>query len=140
MQAAKRQKDNRVTVTGLRESFRWFAHASSDFAGAPLVFLSALFIIVIWLFSGPFFRYSDTWQLVINTGTSVITFLMVFLIQNSQTRDTREIHLKLDELIRAIATARNQFMGLKELSDEELQRLADTLIAETAKRRPIASS
>ena len=140
MQTAKNQIDNRGTVTGLRESFRWFEHASSDFAGEPLVFLVAVSIIVIWLFSGPFFHYSDTWQLVINTGTSVITFLMVFLIQNSQTRDTREIHLKLDELIRAIATARNQFMGLKELSDEDLQRLADTLITETAKRRPIASS
>jgi low affinity Fe/Cu permease len=140
MQTAKNQIDNRGTVIGLRESFRWFAHGSSDFAGEPLVFLIAVAIIVIWLFSGPFFHYSDTWQLVINTGTSVITFLMVFLIQNSQTRDTREIHLKLDELIRAIATARNQFMGLKELSDEDLQRLADTLITETAKRRPIASS
>jgi low affinity Fe/Cu permease len=85
-----------------------------------LAFFAALGLILIWLISGPFFGFSDTWQLVINTGTTIITFLMVFLIQNTQNRETKAINLKLDELIRAVEKARNNMVDLENASDEEL--------------------
>jgi low affinity Fe/Cu permease len=109
-----------------REVFRHLAHWTAEVAGSVWVFAGALVLIVIWLVTGPVFRYSDAWQLVINTGTTIITFLMVFLIQNTQNRDARAIHLKLDELIR-VSAARDLFMNLEELSDKELENLAENL-------------
>jgi low affinity Fe/Cu permease len=114
---------NQQAQTGIREKFRRFAHSASQFMGSPWMFLVACLIIVGWGATGPLFHYSDTWQLVINTGTTIVTFLMVFLIQNTQNRDTRAIHLKLDELIRALKGARNQLVNLEEMSDEELDKL-----------------
>jgi low affinity Fe/Cu permease len=91
--------------------------------GSSWAFLTALLIIIVWALSGPIFHFSDTWQLVINTGTTIVTFLMVFLIQNTQNRDATAIHLKLDELIRAIGKARNSMVDLENLPDEELEKL-----------------
>ncbi|HWM83121.1 MAG TPA: low affinity iron permease family protein [Pseudolabrys sp.] len=103
--------------------FTRFAHAVSRFAGQPTTFLAALVLVVFWALSGPLFGYSDAWQLVINTGTTIVTFLMVFLIQNSQNRDSLEIQLKLSELILAMRGARNRFASMEDLSDEELEAL-----------------
>ncbi len=103
--------------------FRKFAHATAEIVGRSYVFLSALVIIVAWAASGPLFHYSDTWQLVINTGTTIVTFLMVFLIQNTQNRDAQAMHLKLDELIRANRHARNALLGLEAMSDADLASL-----------------
>jgi low affinity Fe/Cu permease len=91
--------------------------------GSKWAFSGAVLIIIAWAFTGPMFRYSDTWQLVINTGTTIVTFLMVFLIQNTQNRDARAINLKLDELIHAISRAENQMMEIEKLTDEELDVL-----------------
>jgi low affinity Fe/Cu permease len=93
-------------------------------AGRPSAFIIALAIVLVWAATGPMFHYSDTWQLVINTGTTIVTFLMVFLIQNSQNRDGLAIQVKLDELIRASA-AKNFFVGIEHLTDEEIERLRD---------------
>ena len=103
--------------------FQVFATKSSSWVGSKWAFVCALLTIVIWALVGPRFHYSDTWQLVINTATTVITFLIVFLIQNTQNRDAKAIHLKLDELIRALKGARNKLVDLEELSDEELEAL-----------------
>jgi len=89
-----------------------------------MAFALALVSIVVWLISGPFFHYSDTWQLIINTATTIVTFLMVFLIQNAQNRDAKAMHLKLDELIRSIGSARNELLDLEELDDEALAKLS----------------
>ncbi|HWN94148.1 MAG TPA: low affinity iron permease family protein [Methylomirabilota bacterium] len=105
------------------EQFRKFAQSTAHFTGTPWVFLLACLAIAVWAVTGPLFHFSDTWQLVINTGTTIVTFLMVFLIQNTQNRDTRAIHLKLDELIRAMKGARNNLVNLEEMSDEELDKL-----------------
>jgi len=91
--------------------------------GSPWAFLMAVLVILVWAVLGPAFHYSDTWQLSINTATTIVTFLMVFLIQNTQNRDTRAMHLKLDELLRGLKGARTSLVGLEELSDEELERL-----------------
>jgi low affinity Fe/Cu permease len=107
----------------MKDSFHRFAHRASDVVGSPAAFMMGLFVILIWAITGPIFKYSDTWQLVINTGTTIITFLMVFLIQNTQNRDSRAVHLKLDELIRSVHTARNKMVALEELSDKELDAL-----------------
>jgi low affinity Fe/Cu permease len=115
----------------LKEGFRSFAHSTAERAGSAWAFVIALLSVTAWLLTGPYFRYSDSWQLVINTGTTIVTFLMVFLIQNTQNRDTREIHLKLDELIRSHEPARNLFMNLERLSDEELDELARRLAGRT---------
>jgi low affinity Fe/Cu permease len=103
--------------------FDRFAKWTSRAVGHPLTFAAAVLIIVVWAISGPIFGFSNTWQLVINTGTTIITFLMVFLIQNTQTRDGTAVQLKLDELIRAIEGAHNGLLDLEELSDEDLARL-----------------
>jgi low affinity Fe/Cu permease len=107
----------------MRQFFRSFAQRSAEIVGSPGSFLVGLIAILVWAASGPYFHYSDTWQLVINTGTSIITFLMVFLIQSTQNRDAKVMHLKLDELIRAVTAARNHLVHLENLSDDELEAL-----------------
>jgi low affinity Fe/Cu permease len=107
----------------MRDLFRRVAHRTSEVVGHPNSFLAASALIVGWLLTGPLFHYSDTWQLVINTSTTIVTFLMVFLIQNTQNRDSHAIHLKLDELIRAHAQARNKLLALEDLSDAEMRDL-----------------
>ena len=97
----------------------WTSHAS----GTSTVFVLAVLVIVTWAVTGPIFNFSDTWQLVINTGTTIVTFLMVFLIQNTQNRDAKAMHLKLDELVRALKGARNQLVDLENLSDDDLKKL-----------------
>ena len=107
----------------MNELFRKLAHRTSEAAGSPWAFIAAVSIILIWALTGPVFHFSDTWQLVINTGTTILTFLMVFLIQNTQNRDAKAIHLKLDELIKSMQGARNAMVNLEDLSDTELARL-----------------
>ena len=114
--------------------FRRIANRASHGVGSPWAFVGAVTVIVTWAVTGPLFHYSDTWQLVINTGTTVITFLMVFLIQNTQNRDSHALHLKLDELIRANSTARNRLMGLERLTAAELTDL-QTEFEELAKEK-----
>jgi low affinity Fe/Cu permease len=109
----------------MNEWFRKFAHRTASVTGSSWAFLLAVVIILAWIVTGPIFHFSDTWQLVINTATTIITFLMVFLIQNTQNRDAMAMHLKLDELIRAMQGARNQLVNLEEFSDEELQELQE---------------
>jgi low affinity Fe/Cu permease len=103
--------------------FENLARAVTRFTGSTPAFTIALGVILLWAVTGPLFHYSDTWQLVINTGTTIVTFLMVFLIQNTQNRDAKAIHLKLDELIRAVREARTQLVDLEDLPDAELARL-----------------
>jgi low affinity Fe/Cu permease len=109
----------------MRELFRKFAQTTSAMVGSSWAFILAALIILVWAVTGPLFHYSDTWQLVINTGTTIITFLMVFLIQNTQNRDAKAIHLKLDELIRGVKGARTHLVDLEAMSDEELDRLQE---------------
>jgi low affinity Fe/Cu permease len=103
--------------------FSRFASRTAQLVGHPYMFLLAVVVLVVWAFSGPFFHFSDTWQLIINTGTTIITFLVVFLIQNTQNRDAKALHLKLDELIRSHVPARNDMIDIEKLSDEELDEL-----------------
>jgi low affinity Fe/Cu permease len=114
-----------------------FAKAAAHFCGRPPVFAIAVGIIAIWIVTGPLFHFSDTWQLVINTGTTIITFLMVFLIQNTQNRDTQAIQLKLDELIRATQGAHNALLDLEELEDDNLEsfRIKYQALAGAARRQ-----
>jgi low affinity Fe/Cu permease len=107
----------------MNEYFRKFAQCISEITGSPWAFILAASTIAIWIITGPFFSFSDTWQLVINTGTTIVTFLMVFLIQNTQNRDSKAIQLKLDELIRAVGDANNSMIDIEELSDKQLQQL-----------------
>src|SRR6266704_6306657 len=100
-----------------------FAKAAAHFCGRPRVFVLAVGVVAVWVVTGPIFEFSDTWQLVINTATTLITFLMVFLIQNTQNRDTESIQLKLDELIRAMEGANNGMLDIEELTDEDLKVL-----------------
>jgi low affinity Fe/Cu permease len=106
------------------KGFQVLATRASRWVGSKWAFAAALLLIIGWAATGPFFRYSDTWQLVVNTATTVVTFLMVFLIQNTQNRDAKAIHLKLDEIIRAHRRADNQMIDIEKLSDEELEVLA----------------
>jgi len=107
----------------MNEQFHKFSKWASDITGSAGAFIVAALVIVIWAVTGPLFKFSDTWQLVINTSTTIITFLMVFLIQNSQNRDSKALHLKLDELIRASKGARNSMIDLERLSDRQLAAL-----------------
>ena len=107
----------------VKSKFQFFATRTGELVGSSSAFLIAGAVVLIWALSGPLFNYSDTWQLWINTGTTVVTFLMVFLIQYTQNRDTRALHLKLDELLRVVDGARTEMVDLKDLSDEELTRL-----------------
>jgi low affinity Fe/Cu permease len=109
----------------MNEAFRKFAQTVSHWAGTSWSFILAVLIIVVWAGTGPLFGYSDTWQLVINTGTTIITFLMVFLIQNTQNRDAKALHLKLDELLKGVGGARTGLVDLEELSDEDLEALKE---------------
>jgi len=122
------------------EVFRKLARNVAERAGSPWAFLFTLAIVIVWVCVGPYFRFSDTWQLVINTGSSIVTFLMVFLIQNTQNRDTREIHLKLDELILVSSKARNDFMELDRLSDDNLAEMEQALSAARKKRSAAAET
>jgi low affinity Fe/Cu permease len=99
----------------------------STAAGQPLAFLMAVFVIVVWATTGPIFGFSDTWQLIVNTGTTIVTFLMVFLIQNSQNRDGAAMQAKLDELLRAVDKAREQFIGIEHLSDQQIEKIRTAL-------------
>jgi low affinity Fe/Cu permease len=108
--------------SSLDDRFRVVAHRAADVCGRPWAFGIALIAVIAWALAGPWFHFSETWQLVINTATTIITFLLVFLIQATQNRDARSLHLKLDELIRA-STARNRFAHLEDASDEELEHL-----------------
>src|ERR1051326_2337049 len=107
----------------MRELFRKFAQITSAVVGSSWAFIFAVLIIIVWAITGPMFHYSDTWQLVINTGTTIITFLMVFLIQNTQNRDAKAIHLKLDELLKGVKGARTGLVNLENASEEELKDL-----------------
>ena len=112
--------------------FTAIANSISRFVGDPLAFMLALATVIVWGATGPIFHYSDTWQLVINTGTTIVTFLMVFLIQNSQNRDAAAMQAKLDELIRAIEAARGQFIGIEHRTDKEIQEIRAELEKECA--------
>ena len=107
----------------LTDAFHNIAKQLAVDVGSPWAFIAALVIVVLWSATGPFFKYTDTWQLIINTGTTIVTFLMVFLIQNTQNRDAKAVHLKLDELIRSLKGARNALIDLEEMSEEELDEL-----------------
>ena len=109
----------------MRDMFHRFAQSASEVMGSPWAFLVAASAIVVWALCGPMAHYSDTWQLVINTSTTIVTFLMVFLIQNTQNRDAKAIHLKLDELLRAVSKARTGLVDAESLSDEELSRFQE---------------
>jgi low affinity Fe/Cu permease len=111
--------------TGIAARFSRFAQSTATWTGRPMAFLLALLVIVVWVVTGPIFNYSDTWQLVINTGTTIVTFLMVFLIQNTQNRDMLAMQLKLSELVLGMKGAKNSFAALEDLTDEELEALHD---------------
>jgi low affinity Fe/Cu permease len=111
----------------MRRFFNLCATKISTAAGQPLTFMIALAIIIVWGVSGPMFHYSDTWQLIINTGTTIVTFLMVFLIQNSQNRDAAAMQAKLDELLRAVDKAREQFIGIEHLTDHQIELVRTAL-------------
>jgi low affinity Fe/Cu permease len=134
------KQPHRETIT---DRFHRFSRRIATIVGNPLSFAAALMVIVVWGITGPLFHFSDTWQLVINTGTTIVTFLMVFLIQNTQNRDAKALHLKLDELLRGVRGARNQLIDLEELSDEELialeaefKQLHEQALATRNNRRP----
>ena len=115
--------------------FTRFSQTTSVWTGSPVAFFLALMVIVVWVVTGPIFKFSDTWQLVINTGTTIVTFLMVFLIQSSQNRDSKLIQLKLDELIRAVDTAETALIDMDEMSEEELKEVQEKFSQVAAEAR-----
>lgn len=121
--------------------FEKFAHAATIYSGSTMVFMIALFIILIWILTGPYFEFSDTWQLVINTGTTIVTFLMVFLIQRMQNKDSKAIHLKLNELVAALNGPSNRLIDAENLTEEELEILSTYYrkLAEMAKKEKTLS-
>jgi len=124
----------------MQKVFTRFAKWASHWTGQPIAFLLAAGVILTWILSGPIFGFSDTWQLVINTGTTIITFLMVFLIQNTQNRDTKALQLKLDELIFVIAKANNSLLDLEEMDESELDKIRDRYEKVAAKSRKASSA
>jgi low affinity Fe/Cu permease len=120
----------------MERAFTIIATRTAFLAGQPAAFALALATILLWVISGPLFGWSDTWQLVVNTATTIATFLMVFLIQNSQNRDAAAIQAKLDELIRAAERARNEFVGIEHLTDSEIERIRSALEQEVAANMP----
>ena len=112
----------------LNDTFFRFSRGSSRQLGHPVAFVLAILIIVGWAITGPIFQWSNTWQLIINTGTTIVTFLMVFLIQNTQNRDSEAVHLKLDELIRATKRARNSLLDLENCTEEEIKKLREEFV------------
>jgi low affinity Fe/Cu permease len=118
--------------------FTWFAGRIAAFAGQPAAFVIAFGLILVWGATGPIFHYSDTWQLVINTATTIITFLMVFLIQNSQNRDAAAMQAKLDELLRVVPDARHAFIGIEHLTDAQIEEIRQALERETGNRKDLA--
>jgi low affinity Fe/Cu permease len=124
----RKETDERSFFCRVQDVFRIIAQRTARTLGTPWAFCAAVAAIIIWVITGPTFHYSDTWQLIINTGTTIVTFLMVFLIQNTQNRDAKAVHLKLDELIRALKGARNNLVDLEGLSDEELKKLEQEFI------------
>jgi len=124
-QKPEKNKQERDFLCVVSDAFRIFARRSSMMLGSACAFAAAVLAILVWILTGPTFHFSDTWQLIINTTTTIITFLMVFLIQNTQNRDAKAVHLKLDEMIRALKGARNQLVDLEDLSDEELKKLEE---------------
>lgn len=112
-------------MSSMRDAFRTFAAWVSDRVGTPGAFILGLALVIVWALTGPLFGFSDTWQLVVNTATTIVTFLMVFLIQATQNRDARAIHLKLDELLRAVKGARTAMVALETSTDEELAELQE---------------
>ena len=125
MEKLREHEKKRDFFCVVSDAFRVFARRSSTILGSAWAFAGALFVILVWGLTGPTFHFSDTWQLIINTGTTIVTFLMVFLIQNTQNRDAKAVHLKLDEIIRALKGARNELVDLEDLSDEDLKRLEE---------------
>jgi low affinity Fe/Cu permease len=121
--AGRNEGEERTFFCRVRDAFNVIARNASAVLGSAWAFVCAILIIVVWALTGSTFHYSDTWQLIINTGTTIVTFLMVFLIQNTQNRASKVVHLKLDELIRALGPARNKLVDLEELSDDELNNL-----------------
>jgi low affinity Fe/Cu permease len=119
----KEKEEQRDFFCIVSDAFRVFARHSAVALGSAWAFAGAVLVILVWILTGSTFHFSDTWQLVINTATTIVTFLMVFLIQNTQNRDAKAVHLKLDEVIRALKGARNQLVDLEHLSDEELKKL-----------------
>jgi low affinity Fe/Cu permease len=117
---------SRIGPARRRSVFNRFAERAAHASGRPRTFVGALVVVVVWAALGPVFHYSDTWQLVINTGTTIITFLMVFLIQNTQNRDARAVQIKLDELIRAIDGAHNALLDLEDLNEDELATIRES--------------
>ncbi|UGB38627.1 low affinity iron permease family protein [Frateuria soli] len=111
-------------MSKLSQAFRNFAEATARYSGKPVAFLLAALVVVVWAATGPLFGFGDTWQLVINTGTTIVTFLMVFLIQNSQNRDSAALQIKLDELIRT-SRSRNSILGVDELDEDALERIRE---------------
>ena len=124
-QKSKQGERSRDFFCAIQDAFRVFARNSSTILGSAWAFAIAVLVILIWGATGPAFHFSNTWQLIINTGTTIVTFLMVFLIQNTQNRDAKAVHLKLDEIIRAIKGARNELVDVEELSDEDLKKLEE---------------
>ena len=124
-EALKAHEKERDFFCVVSDAFRVFARQSAVLLGSAWAFAGAVLVIAVWLLTGPTFHFSDTWQLIINTATTIITFLMVFLIQNTQNRDAKAMHLKLDEVIRALNKARNELVDLEDLSDEELKKLEE---------------
>jgi low affinity Fe/Cu permease len=114
-------------ISLMERLFETIAQRVANWAGRPIAFITAFTVVLVWGMTGPLFHYSDTWQLVINTSTTIVTFLMVFLIQNAQNRDASAIQAKLDEIIRATTAARNEFIGIEHMTQDELERIKRVL-------------